>query len=91
MNSSDLSSVRFTTTKIREGYSRDEVDAFIETVRETLQYWEGGRAGKLSSDSVAATRFAPTKFRTGYDQDEVDDFLDDVSATVSRYESGQGH
>lgn len=89
MNSSDISNISFTTTKIREGYSRDEVDAFIETVRETLQYWEGGRAGDLSSDSVVAARFTPTKFRAGYDQGEVDDFLDDVTATLNGYESGQ--
>ncbi len=89
MNSSDISNVSFTTTKIREGYSRDEVDAFIETVRETLRYWEGGRAGELSSDSVVAARFTPTKFRAGYNQGEVDDFLDDVTATLNGYESGQ--
>lgn len=89
MNSLDISNIRFSTTKFREGYSPDEVDSFIETVRETLQFWEGGRAGALSSEAVVSARFTPTKFRAGYDQGEVDDFLDDVSATLLRYESGK--
>ena len=89
MNSSDIPNVRFSTTKIREGYSRDEVDGFIETIRQTLQHWEGGRPGELSSEGVVGARFTPTKFRTGYDQGEVDDFLDEVSATLIGYESGK--
>lgn len=89
MHSSEISNVRFSTKKIREGYSQDEVDSFIESVRETLQDWEDGRPGELSASAVVEARFTPTKFRTGYDQGEVDDFLDEVTATLSGYEAGQ--
>jgi DivIVA domain-containing protein len=88
MHSSEISNIAFSATKLREGYSRDEVDTFLDAVRQTLQRWEAGSAGELTSQSVEESRFTPTKFRSGYDQGEVDDFLDEVSATMSGYEAG---
>ena len=72
----------FTTTKWREGYAADEVDAFLDRVADALQQVHVGRPTTLTAEEVVAVRFAPTKFRTGYDQDEVDDFLDEVVLTL---------
>ncbi|MHA7268966.1 DivIVA domain-containing protein [Arthrobacter sp. HLT1-20] len=89
MHSSEISAVGLPTTVFREGYNRDEVDSFMETARQSLQQWEAGRVGELTSSGVVEARFTPTMFRSGYKQGEVDDFLDQIAETLGSYESEQ--
>lgn len=63
----------FGETRWREGYDRDEVDAFVIEVRQALEH--GPVPVGLPERIVNAT-FQPTRLREGYDQDEVDHYLD---------------
>ena len=58
----------FTTTRWREGYSRDQVDAAVDRVL----------TGGLTADEVRALVFQPVRNGPGYDMGEVDDWLDGV-------------
>lgn len=88
MHSTEMSQVKFSSTKFREGYITDEVDDFVNSVQLALQKWESGSPGKLSAHDVVHARFTPVKFRSGYDETEVDDFLDKVAEALSAYEAG---
>lgn len=78
--SHDVRTVRFVTTRLREGYDPAEVDALLERIAVTLDDLGAGRVGPraLGPDDVLNAKFGATKFRDGYDQDQVDDFLDTV-------------
>lgn len=89
MHSSELTAVKFSTTKWREGYDMAQVDAFMKKARVALQFWEGRRPAELTSAEVVGLEFQPTKFRSGYDQDQVDDFRDLIVAALREYETGQ--
>ena len=89
MHSSEISKARFSTTKFREGYAMDDVDTYLDRVRTSLESWESGVPGELTSDAVMQSRFALTKFRTGYVDEEVDNYLDEVSATLQSFEGSQ--
>lgn len=89
MHSSELSKIRFATTRFREGYSMPAVDDFINEIFKSLQQWESGRPGQLTSEALISSRFASTKFAQGYDQDGVDNFLDEASATLAAFEAGK--
>ncbi len=91
-SSTDVTGRRLTVTKFREGYKREEVDAFLARVVTTLQTWEqggrpGGPVGLLSADDVRGSLFTATKFREGYEQDEVDLLLDEVTTALEAWES----
>jgi len=93
MLTSDQVVATFASTKFREGYDKADVDAFLATVRATLESYERVRGQlsvpvhRISSQDVVNVRFQPTKFRAGYDQDQVDDFLDRISATLQQHEA----
>jgi len=84
MKAEDVVNARFTPTKFREGYSQDEVDAFLERIRSALAADDATGAGVagITVEDVVQSRFTPTKFRDGYSQDDVDDFLDQVVAEL---------
>jgi DivIVA domain-containing protein len=69
----------FSTTRLRPGYVQEEVDVFLDTVRDAFL---GVRATALTSDEVRNIRFATTRFRVGYDEEDVDTFLDHVQARL---------
>jgi len=85
LNSSELPNIRFKATKFREGYDMDQVDAFLEQVRASLQACERRLPPQLTSEGIVNARFQPTKFRQGYDQDQVDDFLDTATLALRSY------
>jgi DivIVA domain-containing protein len=65
---------RFSTTKLRPGYARDEVDRFVARIEQTL----GGQAmpgDQVTADDVRLVRFRTVRLRPGYDQREVDEAL----------------
>ena len=78
----ELRAVRLTTTKFREGYDQEQVDAFIARAATALDEHRRGIVPSLTADDVENAKFAATKFREGYDQDETDDLLDRVIRTL---------
>jgi DivIVA domain-containing protein len=82
----DLRPEQFSTTRLRPGYDPDEVDAFLEAIRETLL---GIREPFLTSDDVRNKQFSFTRLRPGYDQEEVDALLDEVELRLAASPPGQ--
>src|SRR5262249_53597079 len=67
------------TTRLRPGYDMEEVDAFLDAVRDTFL---GVRQPPLTAEEIRAKQFATTRLRPGYDEEEVDAFLQDVEARL---------
>ena len=82
----------FRVVKLRSGYDRQAVDAFMTRIVATLRAHEagtwrrGGPDGLLTSADVLNIKFQATAFRSGYEQDEIDEFLDDVAQALAAYE-----
>ena len=82
----------FRVVKLRGGYERQAVDAFMTRIVATLRAHEagtwrrGGPDGLLTSADVLNIKFQATAFRSGYEQDEIDEFLDDVAQALAAYE-----
>lgn len=72
-------SARFSTTRLRPGYDREDVDAFIEAVRDTFL---GVRQPPLTADEIRTKMFMTTRLRPGYDEEEVDAFLGEAEARL---------
>jgi DivIVA domain-containing protein len=76
---------RFSTTRLRPGYTRAEVDAFVERVEGTL-----GRAmppdQPVTADEVRNVIFTTTRLKVGYDEQEVDAALDKYEAELAARE-----
>lgn len=80
----EISHVRFTPVRLREGYEMGEVDDLLDRLVTAL------RAGEPVDRLVRAAQFTPVRMREGYDMSEVDRFLDRVvseSATADRVPS----
>jgi DivIVA domain-containing protein len=82
----DLRPEQFSTTRLRPGYDPDEVDAFLEAIRETFL---GIREPFLTSDDVRNKQFSTTRLRPGYGQEEVDTLLDEVELRLAASPPGQ--
>ena len=88
LTSRDVTSKIFTSTRFRNGYEPDQVDAFM-----ALLAWETGTVvgapqKMLTAQDVMDAKFqASSKFGEGYEQDEVDEFLDDVAGTLRAWEA----
>ena len=82
----------FRVVKLRGGYDRQAVDAFMTRIVATLRAHEagtwrrGGPDGLLTSADVLNIKFQATAFRSGYEQDEIDEFLDAVAQALAAYE-----
>ena len=72
-------SARFSTTRLRPGYDMEQVDAFLDAVRDTFL---GVRHPPLTAEEIRAKQFVTTRLRPGYDEEEVDAFLEDVEARL---------
>ena len=72
-------SARFSTTRLRPGYDMEQVDAFLDAVRDTFL---GVRQPPLTAEEIRAKQFATTRLRPGYDEQDVDAFLEDVEARL---------
>jgi len=68
-------SADFSTTRLRPGYEMEEVDAFLEAIRQTFR---GIREPPLTADDIRKSQFSTTRLRPGYDEEEVDAYLDAV-------------
>jgi DivIVA domain-containing protein len=69
----------FSSTRMRPGYAKQEVDAFLEAIRDTLL---GLREPPLTAGEIRHKQFATTRGRSGYDEQEVDAFLDEAEARL---------
>ena len=77
----EITQVRFSPVRLREGYEMDGVDEFLDRLVTAL------RAGEPVDELVRAARFTPVRMREGYDMGEVDRFLERVvsaAATADR-------
>jgi DivIVA domain-containing protein len=89
LRADDVRDMRFRTTKLRQGYNQDDVNAFLGYVIQALQNEPGqnhptSQYPKLTVGDVEAARFRTTTFREGYSQDDVDAFLVRVTAELRR-------
>jgi DivIVA domain-containing protein len=71
---------RFSTTRLRPGYDREEVDAFLTEIRDSFL---GVRQLSLTSGEIRRKCFSTTRLRPGYDEKEVDAFLDEAELWLS--------
>ncbi len=69
----------FSTTRLRPGYNIEEVDAFLEAIRQTFL---GIREPSLPVDEIRKKKFSTTRLR-GYDEEEVDAFLNAVDLRLA--------
>lgn len=65
----EISSVRFTPVRLREGYDFTEVDEILDRLAAAIT------AGELVDDVVRGARFTEVRLREGYAKAEVDAFL----------------
>jgi DivIVA domain-containing protein len=70
----------FSTTRLRPGYDREEVDAFLTSIRDAFL---GQGEPSLTPDEIRDKRFSTTRLRPGYDGEEVDAFLDDAGLRLA--------
>jgi DivIVA domain-containing protein len=84
VTAAEVRAVGFQVTKFREGYDKDQVDAFMTRAVEALEAKESGRTWThiVTADAILKEKFQATKFREGYDQDQVDLLLDRVVASL---------
>jgi DivIVA domain-containing protein len=70
----------FSTTRLRPGYDEEEVDVFLDAIRDSFL---GVRGTLLTSDEIRNIKFTKTRLRPGYDEDGVDTFLDHVGTRLA--------
>src|SRR5215469_311733 len=70
----------FSTTRLRHGYDREGVDAFLREIRDTFL---GVREPSLTPAEVRYKQFSTTCLRPGYDEFEVDAFLDEAELRLA--------
>jgi DivIVA domain-containing protein len=78
----------FSTTRLQPGYDIEEVDGFVEAIRQTFL---GIRQPSLTPDEVRYKQFSTTRLRPGYDQEEVDAFLDMAELRLAAVTRPGGH
>jgi DivIVA domain-containing protein len=64
---------KFSTTRLQPGYDMEEVDTFLDAIRDTFL---GIREPSLTPDEIRDKQFSTTRLRPGYVVEEVDAFLD---------------
>jgi DivIVA domain-containing protein len=78
----------FSTTRLRPGYNIEEVDAFLEDIRQTFL---GIREPSLTTDEIRKKKFSTTRLRPGYDEEEVDAFLNAAELRLAALTRPGGH
>jgi DivIVA domain-containing protein len=79
---------KFSTTRLRPGYDREEVDAFADAIRDT--FLEIGEPS-LTPDAIRTKQFSTTRLVPGYDYEEVDAFLDEAELRLAAQPSTRAH
>jgi DivIVA domain-containing protein len=82
-------STTFSSTGLRFGYDKREVDVFRSAVRDTFLggavFWVS--TPPVKSDDVSGKQFSTRRLREGYDKKEVDAFLDAAGIRLAAMES----
>ncbi|WP_285760624.1 DivIVA domain-containing protein [Nocardiopsis ansamitocini] len=80
----DIRNKRFSTSRLRPGYVRDDVDLLLRRVEATLTAVANGQRGGdlITASDVMRSQFRTTLVRSGYDEEEVDEFLDRVAESL---------
>jgi DivIVA domain-containing protein len=78
---------KFTTTRLRPGYDQEEVDAFLDAIRDTFI---GTREPPLTTADIRGKQFTTTRLRAGYDEEEVDAFLNEAESRLAALVSAGG-
>ena len=94
----------FTLTRLKKGYSTEEVDAFMQEITAALRSWETGTAdggssgyddqavgisyGILTSRDVTGKTFSSTRLHDSYEPDEVDALMQEAATTLLAWETG---
>ena len=71
---------KFSTTRLRPGYDEEEVDIFLDAIRDSFL---GVRRPSLRPDEIRNKQFSTTRLRPGYDEEEVDAFLDEAELRLA--------
>jgi DivIVA domain-containing protein len=85
----DIDAVQFSTTRFRPGYAEDEVDEFLDAIREDLRCRQrvarlpGGRDRigamrrlQLTAEAIQRKTFHTVRLQEGYAPSDVDAFLE---------------
>lgn len=70
---------KFSTTRLRPGYDVEEVDAFLDAIRDTFL----AREPSLTPDEIRNKHFSTTRLRPGYNEEQVNAFLDEAGSTLA--------
>jgi DivIVA domain-containing protein len=79
---------KFSTTRLRPGYDEEEVDAFLDAIRDTFL---GTREPSLTPEEIRNKQFSTTRLRPGYNVEEVDAFLGEAELRLAAQASAQAH
>jgi DivIVA domain-containing protein len=79
---------KFSTTRLRPGYDVEQVDAFLNAIRDTFL---GIREPSLRPDEIRNKKFSTTRLRPGYDEEEVDAFLDEAELRLAAQAGARAH
>jgi DivIVA domain-containing protein len=77
---------KFSTTRLRPGYDMEEVDTFLDAIRDTFL---GIREPSLTPDEIRDKQFSTTLLRPGYVEEEVDAFLDTAELRLAAQASAR--
>lgn len=70
---SQITGAAFRVTRLRPGYDKSDVEAFLGTIADAL------RRGEVPDPArVRDVQFRTTRLSSGYEEDEVDRFLDEI-------------
>ena len=69
-----ITNVRFTPVRLREGYDMGEVDQFLDELAAASD------RGEPLRPMVDRARFTPVRLREGYDMGDVDAFLEQMAS-----------
>lgn len=75
----------FTTSRFREGYDPEDVDAFLERLFAAVE----GRGPALAPEELRSIAFTPVRLRPGYAVEEVDAFLEQAAAWLPAHNHPQ--
>lgn len=80
----------FRTTRLRPGYTEEDVDLLLDRIEATFAALQGGPLPKqlITAEEVQASTFRGTRLTPGYREDDVDEFLDLVAGELREYGLG---
>jgi DivIVA domain-containing protein len=75
-----VEATKFSAVRLRRGYDIDQVDAFLDAIRDTFL---GIRGLSLTPDEIRNKQFSITLLQPGYHEEEVDAFLHEAELKLA--------